>query len=92
MKSLNDFKTFLRAETGLYYFKKYAPFFDFTTLDSILNYTAAKFEERDTRCMEYLWSVFQEGTMDVNQALKVWNDRNKSELVCDKLEINKKLD
>jgi hypothetical protein len=54
--------------------------------------------------MEYLWSVFQEGTMDVNQALKVWNDRNKSESVkkvledtekelgCDKPEISKKLD
>jgi len=75
MKSLKDFQSFLRAEKGLYYFSKFAPYFAFSDIDSLLNFATRSCPEAEIRCMEYLWKVFQEGDIDVNIALKQYNSK-----------------
>ena len=70
MKNMSDFQTFLRAEDGMYYLKKFYPYLSsFTNFDTMMNITVNKETYEDIRCMEYLWKVFQEGDVDVNSAL-----------------------
>ena len=69
MKNINDFQTFLRAETGMFYIKKFHPYFCISTFDLMMNYAVGKEKYEDIRCLEYLWKVFQEGEVDVNNAL-----------------------
>jgi len=74
------FQTFLRGEVGLYYVKKYHPYFCIQDIDALLNFLVKSHTEEEIRSLEYLWKVYtQEEGVDVNEALKRWNTRQNVE-------------